>query len=1427
MKYSQYVILAALITISILRAEAQIQSTTAGGAWNATSTWVGGVVPTASHDVVINGTVSVNLNAACRNVTVNSGAILQNDAWHRTMTVNGNVTNNGIIRNHDNTGWLLTINITGNISNNGTWTNYRTQLTGTSNQTLTQGSGRKFECEMVKTQAAGSVTATSALTFTKSFNLGTATLDAQNFTLTFEGSGHITGGRVTNARDLHGISRPVLRGITFAGNPTIRGLVQVAHGVTFEGTLTVTDTLQNDAWHQTMTVNGNVTNNGIIRNHDNTGWLLTINITGNISNNGTWTNYRTQLTGTSNQTLTQGSGRKFECEMVKTQAAGSVTATSALTFTKSFNLGTATLDAQNFTLTFEGSGHITGGRVTNARDLHGISRPVLRGITFAGNPTIRGLVQVAHGVTFEGTLTVTDTLQNDAWHQTMTVNGNVTNNGIIRNHDNTGWLLTINITGNISNNGTWTNSLTRLTGSTDQTLSSGTNKSFGSPFEVSDTLGVIKALTPLTFRSSFDLKGARFDLQEKTLTLESNGHVTGGRVANTRDIVGRSNASLRVVTFVGNPNIRELVNVAHQVTFEGTLTVTDTLQNDAWHQTMTVNGNVTNNGTIRNFRNTGWNLIVNVTGNVVNNGTWANHQTNLTGSGTRTVHARGATSTFRSTGAKVSLRGENVLPNLAVVSPSRCILENGTLRVEPGSISGTLENRGQILTRRRLTTTQDYTFYAATAHIVQGSGIDTLLVFSHGHQVPQTFANAVKSWWRVSPVPSTAKGTIASLTLSYTDAELGSHNESNIQVYHSADSGKSWTQVSTSLNTTRNATANTISITNVHAWGDYLVSAVADPISVRPSIIVNVIGRPQIRVLAPNRYTVHYVNNSDFPTDDFLIAVNVGARIRILRTEHPRADGRLEVVPFDSLSFAGEDSTFVFYAAGMGPREERTFNVVATADAVGLGKTSGVLVEPLTVTVGVFLIKSAAVYATVKAIDYIGSKAKEGLQLTSEEKRQWEQHIGTIPEEIKQKDTKKEWAMKKISTKIIEKSIGVIGGTVDVVRAVGRNLREIGPNLRRKVWGWLYKESGLYGVEEKVGDMRVKTEISGATQMKTERVTSWDPNEKVAPPGFGPQGFISTAGRMNYRILFENLKTARAPAWRVIIVDTLGNEFDPATVEFGITSHEGRDYQWKMTRTENILRWEIEGIELPPNKTPPEGEGYVSFSVMPKANLASGTALRNRAEIVFDLNKPIVTNTVVNTLDFTPPTTTMRALPETHNRDSLVVKWQSSDGPTGSGVESVALFASKDGGPFVHVGTSFTDSMVVKVSNGAYKFYGLATDNVGNVESVRPAVVQTTVSVLVRVVDDSGVPHTYELLQNYPNPFNASTTILFSIAEKRHTTLRIYDLLGRVVASLKDEELQPGRYSVEWRTNMISSGVYFYRLESGGFVETRRLMLLK
>jgi len=89
------------------------------------------------------------------------------------------------------------------------------------------------------------------------------------------------------------------------------------------------------------------------------------------------------------------------------------------------------------------------------------------------------------------------------------------------------------------------------------------------------------------------------------------------------------------------------------------------------------------------------------------------------------------------------------------------------------------------------------------------------------------------------------------------------------------------------------------------------------------------------------------------------------------------------------------------------------------------------------------------------------------------------------------------------------------------------------------------------------------------------------------------------------------------------------------------------------------------------------------------------------------------------------------------------------------------------------------------------------------------------------------VPGVFTLFSNYPNPFNASTTIEFSLTKTEHVTLSVYDLLGRKLATLTDDEKQAGSHSVTFDASDLSSGVYFYRLQAGDAVETRRMVLLK
>jgi hypothetical protein len=98
----------------------------------------------------------------------------------------------------------------------------------------------------------------------------------------------------------------------------------------------------------------------------------------------------------------------------------------------------------------------------------------------------------------------------------------------------------------------------------------------------------------------------------------------------------------------------------------------------------------------------------------------------------------------------------------------------------------------------------------------------------------------------------------------------------------------------------------------------------------------------------------------------------------------------------------------------------------------------------------------------------------------------------------------------------------------------------------------------------------------------------------------------------------------------------------------------------------------------------------------------------------------------------------------------------------------------------------------------------------------------------VTAIDEgASTPRVFALDQNYPNPFNPSTTIRFSVPKSSHVTLAVYDIAGRLVTSLVDEEMAPGVHEAVFEAGDIASGVYFYRIRAGEYTQTRKLVLLK
>ncbi len=98
---------------------------------------------------------------------------------------------------------------------------------------------------------------------------------------------------------------------------------------------------------------------------------------------------------------------------------------------------------------------------------------------------------------------------------------------------------------------------------------------------------------------------------------------------------------------------------------------------------------------------------------------------------------------------------------------------------------------------------------------------------------------------------------------------------------------------------------------------------------------------------------------------------------------------------------------------------------------------------------------------------------------------------------------------------------------------------------------------------------------------------------------------------------------------------------------------------------------------------------------------------------------------------------------------------------------------------------------------------------------------------ILDVGDEAILPLGIELSQNYPNPFNPMTTIELRVAKSGFVSLVVYDLLGREVATLVNENMNPGTYNVSWNAGNLASGVYIYKLTGQGFTDSKKLMLIR
>jgi len=159
--------------------------------------------------------------------------------------------------------------------------------------------------------------------------------------------------------------------------------------------------------------------------------------------------------------------------------------------------------------------------------------------------------------------------------------------------------------------------------------------------------------------------------------------------------------------------------------------------------------------------------------------------------------------------------------------------------------------------------------------------------------------------------------------------------------------------------------------------------------------------------------------------------------------------------------------------------------------------------------------------------------------------------------------------------------------------------------------------------------------------------------------------------------------------------------------------------------------------------------------------------------------------------------------------------------------DSVSIWAFADGAaPADTAGYIFTTDNVA-IGAGAPTFIIAAVTDDDSTEVRINEIWYNETPTGMSISDDAPIASRYELGQNYPNPFNPITHIRFNIPETGNTKLTVFNMMGETVANLVNGVVSAGGHTVSWNAANMPTGVYFYRLESGNFTQTRKLLLVK
>lgn len=369
-------------------------------------------------------------------------------------------------------------------------------------------------------------------------------------------------------------------------------------------------------------------------------------------------------------------------------------------------------------------------------------------------------------------------------------------------------------------------------------------------------------------------------------------------------------------------------------------------------------------------------------------------------------------------------------------------------------------------------------------------------------------------------------------------------------------------------------------------------------------------------------------------------------------------------------------------------------------------------------------------------------------------------------------------------------------------------------------------------------------------------VQSYDPNDIVPPEAVGTEGWVRRDVLLPFMLRCENHPdSATAPVQEAWFYLPFHPNVDASRFQFGdigfgdfyISVPPGLQSYSSVVDASATLGVKVQitaGIQASPHRaywhfvsldpatnqpvTDPflgflpvndtithKGEGFAHFSLTPKPTTQTGDIIETQASIIFDQNLPIATPTLVNTIDADHPVSRIDTSFSAPDNRHLRVKWSGTD--VGCGIANYTIFVSVNDSTFVpwRVLTDSMEALLPAVIGNHYRFISVARDSVGNVEPVgAPVEVTFTEDLIITDVKEPPLSVAGLQVQVYPNPNSGSFFVEILGLEGQPVTLRLLDVIGRVVAVQKFAD-RWGDVVLPFRNLEQAAGVYLLEVRSG------------